>query len=383
MRSVSATVREQGTPASSKPAPGLGPTEATITGTEPGPAAPAPARNVSHKQGGRVPKRKGPLERSGQAAKKVNAAEISATPPQEITTNVAISLSSQFSQTIVIPAALDALFGMTPEERVAEVMRLCERNEVEALNRYVAPLTRWLNDLDYILDNYADVVDALENHFNKPGRPDGKRARWSDLGFDASMLSYIDQKFGYKPEMPIVWAGICHVFFNRTIRTMQRRKAYKSMLTSGETLVPPKKPRKEPEPKSNIDPAEFEDVKKVALLGVKWASESPESSYAQAIMKLAGDRAKHLGQDGLALVAQTPSKDDPQKIAESIHTPRALWSEINKSSTWIDALDNVFMVESEAEFGARVQEFAQYIADGFRKGFKVEVHVGAKEEDGK
>jgi len=38
----------------------------------------------------------------------------------------------------------------------------------------------------------------------------------------------------------------------------------------------------------------------------------------------------------------------------------------------------VFMIDSEKDFAARVQEFGQLIADGFRKGFKVEVNFDGK-----
>jgi hypothetical protein len=79
------------------------------------------------------------------------------------------------------------------------------------------------------------------------------------------------------------------------------------------------------------------------------------------------------------LKASVHDADDRQrKLVDTIHTPRALWSEMNKSDAWIDALDNVFMIDSEKDFAARVQEFGQLIADGFRKGFKVEVNFDGK-----
>ena len=194
MRSTSATVREQGIPAnanvSSGTAPEMGHTEPATAGTEPGGSTPTTAKTVPPKQGGRVPKKKDPVDRSAHAAKKVNAAKLPATVTQETTTNVAVSLNSQFNQTIIIPAALDALFGMSAEERVAEVKRVCERDEVEALNTYVAPLTRWLNDLDYVLDNYADVVDALEDHFNNRARILQIRREGVSLGKIAAMTGY-------------------------------------------------------------------------------------------------------------------------------------------------------------------------------------------------
>jgi hypothetical protein len=237
----------------------------------------------------------------------------------ETTTNVAISKKSKFNQTIIIPAAIDALFGMTPAERFEEVKCACERNEVEALNTYVAPLTHWMNDLDYVLDNYAEVVEALEEHFNKPGRPEMGRATWGDLAFDDETVKYIDKKFGYKPETSISWGGICHVFFNRSIRTMQRRKAFQSMLTSGETVISPRKERgKSSGPggaasdKKSTDDADYTEAKNLALLAVKWASENPDNDNAQAIMKIAADRANRLAQNGPQLL---------KPVAKAVTTP--------------------------------------------------------------
>ncbi len=218
--------------------------EAAPIGMEPVTPAPSEPHNDGRpKQAVRSAKKKHATKSvgvgKGNTAKKAAAAAGSSIPAAKTTTNVVVS-NPLFSHSIIIPPAIDALFGMTTEERIAEVKRVCERDEVEALNSFVAPLTHWMNDLDYVLDNYGDVVDVLADHFNKQGRPQAKRATWGDLNFDSETLKYVDVKFGYKPEMAISWAGICHVFFNRSIRTMQRRKAYKAMLTSGETVVSPK-----------------------------------------------------------------------------------------------------------------------------------------------
>jgi hypothetical protein len=207
---------------------------------------------------------------------KVPLSPISSMRARKTATNVAISKESQFNQTIVITPAIEALFGLPPEERFEEVKRACERNEAEALSNYVAPLTNWINDLDYVLDNYAEVVEALEDHFNRPGRPEAGRATWGDLGFDAEMLKYVDQKFQDESDTPISWAGICHVFFNRSIRTMQRRKAFQLMLSSGETVIPDRKKRTKSSASNNkpIDQAELEDI---ASRAVEWASENPDN----------------------------------------------------------------------------------------------------------
>jgi hypothetical protein len=78
-----------------------------------------------------------------------------------------------------MPPAIEALFGMTSEERFAEIKRTCQRDEVEALRAYVLPLTNWINDISYLLNNYNEVVQALEEHFNKTGRPEAARATWA------------------------------------------------------------------------------------------------------------------------------------------------------------------------------------------------------------
>ncbi|MCU1308378.1 MAG: hypothetical protein JWN45_3073 [Acidobacteriaceae bacterium] len=283
---------------------------------------------------------------------------------------------SQFNHSIILPPAIDALFGLTSDERFAEVKRVCERDEVEALNTFVAPLTNWMNDVDYVLDNYSDVVDALEDHFNKPGRPDATRATWGSLRFESEMLNYIDEKFGYMTDTPISWGGICHVFFNRSIRTMQRRQAYKAMLTSGDTVIPPKKGNGKPSGKASstkntVDEAEYNDVKNVASLAVKWASEAPDSSYAQAIMKLAAERAKRLGQNAPSFVL----KSDARPV---ITTPKALFDFLN--SEYINVLDDVFNPESEPkEFARKLAEFAREIARAFH-GNKIVVEITVDEK---
>jgi hypothetical protein len=72
----------------------------------------------------------------------------------ENTTTVAVSKKSQFNQTIIIPDAIDALFGMAAEERFAEIKRACERDEVPcACNDYFAPVR-------YAGDDSADGIIA-------------------------------------------------------------------------------------------------------------------------------------------------------------------------------------------------------------------------------
>lgn len=71
--------------------------------------------------------------------------------------------------------------------------------------------------------------------------------------------------------------------------------------------------------------------------------------------------------------ADSQMREEHQKLADNIHTPGALWSAMNTSGAWIDALDNVFMVDSELEFADRLRNFSQCIADAFQKGFTVEI----------
>jgi hypothetical protein len=260
----------------------------------------------------------------------------------ENTTTVAVSKKSQFNQTIIIPDAIDALFGMTAEERFAEVKRACERDEVTALTTYVAPLTTWINDLDYVMDNYGDVVQALEQHFNKPGRPETIRATWGDMSFDTETLKYIQEKFGYKTETPISWAGICHVFFNRSIRTMQRRKAYKSMLTSGETVIPPKHNRERTGTRGSsgsnkrIDPAEHTEAKNIASLAVRWASENPDNDNAQAIMKIATDRANRLAQNIPLFELNSGMNGNTETTPEPLNPPQDLARSAAQMTTYLN-----------------------------------------------
>jgi len=78
-------------------------------------------------------------------------------------------------------------------------------------------------------------------------------------------------------------------------------------------------------------------------------------------------------------------KADPEAsiaaTSQAIQTPRALLDAIDRSETFKDALENVFMVDSNAEFASRLQEFAQLLADGFRpRGYRVVVEVQLEKE---
>ena len=253
--------------------------------------------------------------------------ESSAGEVKKKTTNVVVSDESEFHQTIIIPPAIDTLLGMTVEERVVEVRRACERDEVAALRAYVIPLTNWMTDLDFILANYGEVVEALEEHFNKPGRPEAGRATWGDLEFTPEMMKHLDEKFQYKSDTPISWAGICHVFFNRSIRTMQRRKAFQLMLTSGEAEIPRRKKRPKPST-SNDKPLDQVELEDIASRAIEWASENPDNNIAQAIMKIAADRANRLAQNvpsfevtsgpGIHLVQPSPTKDSNAELRMSL-----------------------------------------------------------------
>jgi hypothetical protein len=141
--------------------------------------------------------------------------------------------------------------------------------------------------------------------------------------------------------------------------------------------------------KTAKDPKPFEnEAELLAKAGVRLAETlagegmTPPQERAKKAEEMAKDILEAVSVGGYAGLEPLPDpRDEQQKLTQSIHTPHALWTELNNSG-WIDAFDNVFMVDSEADFAARVQEFAQYIADEFRKGFKVAVHFNGKEEGG-
>jgi len=84
--------------------------------------------------------------------------------------------------------------------------------------------------------------------------------------------------------------------------------------------------------------------------------------------------------DGGGAAKRRGRKDDPKGSsaapAQAIQTPRALLEAMDRNETFKDALENVFMVDSEADFVSRVKEFAQLLADSFRpRGHRVVVEV--------
>jgi hypothetical protein len=91
-----------------------------------------------------------------------------------------------------------------------------------------------------------------------------------DLSLDTQTLKCISEKFGYTTDSPITWAGICHVFFNKSIRTMQRQKSYQAMLTSGETIVPHKNSSRKRPVSNPAKTADDPETETLARLAIEW-----------------------------------------------------------------------------------------------------------------
>jgi len=327
--------------------------EEMTTGTEPITLTPTTAQNVRPKQDACSVNKKRAANKVGNAAK---AAADSPIPTPKTTATVAkpdlledmehdgCDFGSVAAAHNASSSELNSYESIPLEDLTQDqVCKIAQAGDFAVLHSRSKEIGLQVMKFVRFFERYKPIVVAIKTKF---GVRRGSHARME-----------------VEPGIKLTWAEYCQRFYGVSYRWVEKQ-------INGDYV-----------------PIENEDGAEAARSANQESDEDDPDSIIEKKTSKNDKTIAHLQRqvDDLTakLKASVHDADDRQrKLVDTIHTPRALWSEMNKSDAWIDALDNVFMIDSEKDFAARVQEFGQLIADGFRKGFKVEVNFDGKGEGG-